>query len=380
MESNFTSEMSFVQIQKVLTYLFGSISCFMSLIILIIFIISRNKLFEFELIFYLTLSSMISNISYFINFVESEDNMNQSLCKVQSFLQISSETSIIIFATFISIFCYISIKNYYLIDYIETKIKTARIIVLLLGFGIPIVATIFLEIFNVVGVTEIWCWLDGKSIKIQFIYLISVWVLLIVNIIFSCMSFHESQMREIDSLNKINYAKKLWLYPIICYITWFVATLDRITYFYIKDKVEFTNFVIILDIVVFQLQGLGYCSIFLYSNKTKVKEVLRNIIHNKCNFCLCCKCCFKEEDSNVNLSNFIEKNSDDSFDYENLENNLSRNNSKNSSKQRQTNLEKSNDELNEENKSRNSYEDKHDNNNNNDKFDAINTLKDHSLI
>ena len=290
---------------KILQYTFGALSSLASLTIIIGFLFSGAKqLFTFELIFYLTFSSFISSISYFLMFIDDETNYDKTICRIQSWFQVSSEMSVVIFATIISIHCYISIRNYYLIDHLENRKKFMRIFCICVGFGIPIIVTSFFEFFNILGVTKIWCWIDSKIIH-QVIYLSIIWIFLIVCTLFSCMAFNVN-IRDNDAIHRKNYVKMLYLYPIVCYITWFVATVDRISFF--LNYKEWNNFITIFDIIVFNLQGFSFAMIFLYTNRTKVKDKVKEFIRSKLGFC------FKvHSESNLNLSNFIERN--DSFDF-----------------------------------------------------------------
>jgi len=300
------SEFNFITIQKLLQYIFGTISCFSNLIIIISYLFSRgSQLFTFELIFCLTISSLITNLSYFILFIDDDTNYNYTLCRIQSFVQIFSETSVIIFAMIISVHCYISIKNYYLIDHIENRKKFTRFITLSLGFGLPLIISSIFQILNVVGVSEIWCWIDQNRLITQIIYLSSIWLLLIASTIFACMAINVNQkIRDFDSVHKLNYVRSLYLYPIVCYITWFVATFDRLSYYITnRSNRSWNNFIILVDITVFQLQGACYGSIFLYFNQKKVKEIA-SILWRKIKKC---SCCFKKQiENNDDLENFIE--------------------------------------------------------------------------
>ena len=309
MDSNLNSNSNYIFVDRILQYLLGSISVLFNSIIIFSFIFSRNKqLYTFELIFYLCISSLINNIGTFIIMIVPGESYNSTLCRIQAFLLITSEMSVIIFATIISIHCYISIKNYYLIDHIEKRRKLTRFIIVITGFGIPLTISTFFQLFDIVGVSDIWCLINNEYVVAEIIYLTFIWIFLIVSTIFACMSFNENQVNLRDGLNKENYVKMLYLYPIICYITWVVTTINRIS-FYINDK-EWNNIIVIIDIIVFQLQGCGYGVTFLYTNKVKAKEAAYNIIRTKC------ACCFKGvNDSHDDLSNYIESAEVNDYDY-----------------------------------------------------------------
>jgi len=120
----------------------GLLSATTNIILIFAFILMNKKpLFTLELIFYLTIASLITNVSKLMLFIRKEDqgdhhNFNKLQCEVQAFLMILSEFSLVILANFITIHLYISVKYYYKEDVNDTLKGKCRSFIYIIGYGI----------------------------------------------------------------------------------------------------------------------------------------------------------------------------------------------------------------------------------------------------
>ena len=289
----------------------GLLSATTNIILIFAFILMNKKpLFTLELIFYLTIASLITNVSKLMLFIRKEDqgdhnNFNKLQCEVQAFLMILSEFSLVILANFITIHLYISVKYYYKEDVNDTLKGKCRSFIYIIGYGIPILLATFSQIFQQSGESGYWCWIKSEAQILTLVYYAFIWAFNISNFFFGYSAVHLNEnLRISDTENKMDYIKKIARYTILCFLYWIPATIDRVCYYFTKQRY---SILLWLHMIFFQMQGFMFGLLFFINNIEKTKVVVANLYKESVlklkEMCCCCCATNKNDNSSANLLN-----------------------------------------------------------------------------
>lgn len=135
-------------------------SCLLFVIIPFLFMPSlRNS--KLELIFYLAIATIFKDSSYMIKWNLTDRDF---LCKVQSFIMVSTETSQYIWGFIIGHFIHHAIQHFKPDQSSDDTLSiTRRIIYLSLGYILPLAFTLAAHFLGVLGQAGRWCWLKDNS-------------------------------------------------------------------------------------------------------------------------------------------------------------------------------------------------------------------------
>ena len=260
----------------------GSISILSSFFNMTMFVLlKRIRTEATELIFYLSIACILTNISYIMNFTENPLDSSTAICQAQGFLMLWFETSQAIWATLISYSVYNNIIND---DTNHNAYKRIRYI--LIGFLLPFLVSLTVLLFHKIGYAQHWCWIELPADKnIRNIIYISMYSLFWCS---SFLSFYYIQ-KVINFLEKnytnkqekeiiYKYIKRIRLFPIIQMSCLIPGTINRILEL-IGLRQSFFEY---LTVIVISLEGFLYTIVFGFNPiiKTKIDEILQK----------CCKC------------------------------------------------------------------------------------------
>jgi hypothetical protein len=232
---------------------------------------NHSRTYSFELVNYLCISTLLLGMSYLINFKSRNDKVINTICIIQGFLIIWFELSQVIVATYITLYVYNSVNNYYH-DYEMTKRQ--RIILIMLGFILPIIPPLIALSLQYIGPSCYWCWISehanvGVDLFATFYYLF-VWAFLIFNIyLFVKIIRTKINLFEQDMRNVSYFIKSMILFPFIGLFGWFFPTIWKFFNF-LGDDVYFLR---IAGIVFFHVKGIAYAFIFLIDSLNIKKRI-----------------------------------------------------------------------------------------------------------
>ena len=276
----------------IIELLLGSMSILSSFFNMAMFILIKSVRTEAtELIFYLSIACILTNISYIMNFTENPLDSSTAICQAQGFLMIWFDMSQAIWATLISYSVYNNIIND---DTNHNAYKRIRYI--LIGFLLPFLLSLTALLLKLLGYAKYWCWIDLTADKnIRNIIYISMYSLFWCS---SFLSFYYIQ-KVINFLEKnytnkqekeiiYKYIKRIRLFPIIqltCLIPWTISPILEL--FGMKNK-----FFEYLSVTVYSLEGLLYSIVFGFNPiiSRKIEEILQK----------CCKCFLPKPDQREN--------------------------------------------------------------------------------
>ena len=139
----------------------GSISILSSFFNMTMFVLlKRIRTEATELIFYLSIACILTNISYIMNFTENPLDSSTAICQAQGFLMIWFDMSQAIWATLISYSVYNNIIND---DTNHNAYKRIRYI--LIGFLLPFLVSLTVLLFHKIGYAQHWCWIELPADK-----------------------------------------------------------------------------------------------------------------------------------------------------------------------------------------------------------------------
>jgi hypothetical protein len=278
----------------------GCVSILSLLFIITVFLLNRNKrCFDFELIVYLSISSLINTISFIINFDDGNVKTNKGdwVCESQAFVMIWTDISQFIWSNLIIFYMYKNLK--YHRPHEQSGGCLTRLIYNFLGFVLPMIFSIIGLFFDLLGPSGKWCWVasqvpDLSNEVFGLIIYIFIWILIVINIIgalYINIKFKTQFSNENNnSHNLINshrhsqsdqkciesYINQLCVYPTIHLITWIPCTVNRAISLFWKDDVNTTviEVIEIISIICISTQGLAYA--IAYGSNPQVKELLKN--------------------------------------------------------------------------------------------------------
>lgn len=300
--------------------LIGSLSILGCLFIIIMFLCNKSlRSFAFETVIYLTLSSMMSTISYLIYLIDDPNQINWNACYVQSFLMVMFENCQYIWGTLIGYGVYQAVVADDLNESSTTNQSECkkRFRYLLVGFGVSLVITLILSFLNIFGPSGAWCWIDStgsfrdqNKIK-NTIFLVLIycfyWILIIINIILTVkvVIFLNKNFNMKEERERIHrYIIKLLWYPMIQILCVFPGTINRfLSIFYDVDL--YTLQVLHLYFMVSQ----GFIYAISYGFIPQVRLILTKNIKILFN-CICCyKCDYRKDSDSSDLSERINEKS-----------------------------------------------------------------------
>lgn len=274
---------------------------------------------SFELIVYLSVSLIITNISYIMHYnkiVDPTPSRWDFFCLAQATLMTTGEISQTLFTTFIAYSIYTNIVYFQEVKQEERLAKeqreyTSRITYILVGFGIPLLIGLGFIPAGVYGKSNHWCWLatpyfyqlpDSDQSKpynikivpeVGIVYYCLIWTLQITNyyFFFSTISILDSNVE--DKAYVSHYIRKLIQFPLI---QLFIVFPQTITKFLLTQNLRDLTLPAI-SVCLITVQGLLYSFSYGYNNsiRKKLKLILKIV------FCSCCN------DSEENRNRLTEK-------------------------------------------------------------------------
>jgi hypothetical protein len=307
---------------KFVEYCVGGLSISGCIFILLIFFCYRKlRNFSFECVAYLTFSSMLTTISYMINYIDQEDHYIEPTfkCKAQAFMMVLFENSQYIWAMLIAY--YIHQAVIFFEENHTHSHKYTRINFLLVGYLIPLGMAVIAMFRDVYGPSGRWCWIDTKenltenkvfSLVFYFIF----WLMIFLNFYFNLkvMKYLNRQIdteREREVLSR--YYKKMMIYPFIQIICIIPGTINRFLQIFLNRDIYVLQ---MIQILFTMMQGFLYAVVYGYTNQ--VRKALYGTFENVC------RCCFgkKRSDSvsSMNSQKLYERtysnfSSDGSFEH-----------------------------------------------------------------
>lgn len=264
----------------------GGISILSSFFNMLMFIFYRSVRTEAsELIFCLSIACIMTNISYIMHFTKNEENTKGFICQTQGFLMMWFELSQAVWATLISHSVYNNIIND---DNELTGAKRVKYV--LIGFIIPLMASISLLMTKQLGYAKYWCWIDTTTnIYLRKIIYSAIfgflWLLFFFSFyfIYKVIRFLEKHYTKNDEKEVIyKYIKRIRLFPIIQVSCMIPGTLSRFLQIFGITHIFFDY----LNVIFISMQGLLYSLVFGFNPiiKTQVKELFQR----------CCNCCYED--------------------------------------------------------------------------------------
>ena len=247
----------------------GYTSIFFSFSILSILLYKRIKKipslqgFEFELIFNLSIASILNLLSFLIHFIE-KDYEPEKLCQIQGILMIIFELSQDIWSSLIIYYIYINIIS---VHNIQTDIYK-KLCYYILGYLLPLIFSLTCFFFNMIGPSGYYCWImtNEKRILNQVFELFDFsfgWILLFINF------FHLVMIQKYKDKNNSKYFKRSCVYPFMQSICLLPPTINRI-YFLIYN--QYIDKIVFVQILLYSLQCFVYC--VTYISNPEIKKIL----------------------------------------------------------------------------------------------------------
>lgn len=308
-------------------YTVGIVSILASLFLIAAFaFFKENRTRSFELVVYLSICLMLSNISYIMHYTKIVDPVPSrwnSICLAQASLMTIGEIGQTLFTTFIAYSIYSNIVYFNQVkaeDRLsdEDREYTSRLAYILIGFGIPVLVGFGFIPLGVYGKSNHWCWLatpyfydspvddQNKPFNLELVPIIGVvyycfiWTLQITNyyFFFSTISVLRSNIEDEGYVN--NYIVKLVQFPLIQLFIVFPQTLTKLL---LTQNLKDLSLPAI-SVSLITVQGLLYTLSYGYNDsiRGKLKLILRII------FCCDCKKTHELSDELTERNTLFEKN------------------------------------------------------------------------
>ncbi len=265
----------------------GGLSILSSFFNISVFVLFENVRTEAtELIFCLSISCIMTNISYIMHFSEDPTVSKTGICQIQGFLMIWFEISQAIWATLISYSLYNNIINN---DNKYSNFKRVQYIIM--GFVAPFFMSLSSFVTSLIGFSGYWCWIDmtySVNIKriIYSMIFIFFWTLFFFSFYFirSVINFLEKNYTNKTEKELIyKYIKKIRLYPMIQVMCMIPCSLNRLIQIF-GLHLEFFDYLIVIFI---SIQGFLYGLVFGF--EPIIKDQLKEFFQK------CCKCCLDDD-------------------------------------------------------------------------------------
>jgi hypothetical protein len=273
----------------ILELIFGSISIASLFFVIVVFAYSKDyrKAYEFELIFYLSISEFLNILAYLIYFVKDPRNVNQTICNLQAFLIMWFEFSQYIIATLIIYHASKSINKVNLNSVTGSK----RAVYLSIAYIPSFTFALSGYMLNMYGPSGPWCWVNFYDNTVsRNVYSIMaysmMWIIIITNLALAIKSYRKLNRmnRENQKTLDLKYFRQLLIFSIIALLGILPATIDRVLF---KITNQWYVAMELVHIIFFFPQGFFYTLNTIYSTNLKI-EIKEFIVKN------CCCCCRKK--------------------------------------------------------------------------------------
>lgn len=320
--NNYNTENTSIEIAILIFYYsFGCISVIFSLFLVFIYLFYKSfRTWSFELVVYLCIFLIITNISYMIYFINPNDQLPElsnmkHICYAQGILITIGELGQFLTTTFISYSIFFNVVKFSEIrkevDKEENK-KYFRKIVIFTVIVIPLFVSFLFYFLNMYGKSNYWCWLANDSyyniqnsnkkyslssysnyskdyyhyyyyltqnplIKSNYIslaviiYYSFIWLLMLSSYMFLIMTIKELIKLEEEEVVEV-YIKKLIQFPIILLFIVFPHTLSKFL-ITLNVNIPILN---IISVFLMSIQGIIYTVSYGFNEsvKYKIKELL----------------------------------------------------------------------------------------------------------
>jgi hypothetical protein len=281
----------------IIEYSLGSLSVTGCLFVIFVFLCYKEiRSFAFESVAYLTISSMMTSVSYLMYYIKpGQEKVNNAVCETQAFLMVWFENSQYLWATLIGCSVYQQIINFE-----ENNFKTSwrkRCKYLLIGYILPLCMSIICYFRGVFGPSGTWCWISTKgsigdedllehSVFLVLFYSLE-WILILINFVLTMRVIYfldkNYVTREEREITKV-FIWKLLRYPFIQALCIFPSTINRLCQIFF----DYENIVLQKTQIVFvSLQGLIYAIAYGYN-----PQVRQRLMKTFRAYCYCCICLF----------------------------------------------------------------------------------------
>ena len=281
------------------------ISIFFSLFLISVFIFYKDfRTLSFELICYLSISLIITSISYLFNYMRIADdppNTSNFFCNFQSILMTIGELGQFIWTLVISISLY---QNVVLVNAIKRKESDDssftyndtkfRVISLICGFGIPVIIAVAFLLSDIYGKSNHWCWMASeiqydnfpkpKNISLVRIfggaYYGIIWALMLSNYVLLIKTISELRKNNEETEYINHYIIKLVQFPLILMLVVFPQTISK---FLITQGYE-GFYIPSISVCLMSIQGVVYT--LSYGFNQSIRQKFKELIYLL--FCFCC--------------------------------------------------------------------------------------------
>ena len=247
-----------------------------------------------ELIVYLSISCIFTNISFYLKFNNKEDLM----CQIQGFGLFSSQISSQIWVTLISYTAYIkTVSNNSDFNFKE------RIIYFILGYIIPLGIAFTILFLGQIGVSDLnhWCWSNNDLIV--WLYYLLLWILMILSFYFmrKLTNFLRNILNQnIEDNNLIEkFTSKLKYITFIQFFYVSIFTIVRLQKLIIKAPPIIDDLILYIILLILNVQGLFFAIVF--GLIPMVRDKLKTLCEKYC--------CLKINKNEVSVTKLMERDS-----------------------------------------------------------------------
>jgi hypothetical protein len=243
------------------------LGCLLNILGFILFKNLRNS--TFEMIFYSSISSFISKLSYVINFIPwYKKDYSYSLCQTQGFLIIWFENSESIWSSIIAYTMYERVSR---LETEESKIPfKRRLLYLFLGYFVPLLLALISFLLNLIGRSFLWCYIESHGINLNvrnktalILFYIFMWTLFFISLSFilKVVKFlNNLYINKSDKEMIIRFTSRLKLFPLVQVIGLVPVTISRcIQLFGIETNTIFDYFIMVILCSQGIFYGIIYC-------------------------------------------------------------------------------------------------------------------------
>jgi hypothetical protein len=243
------------------------LGCLLNIFGFILFKNLRN--FTFEMIFYSSISSFISKLSYVINFIPwYKKDYNNSLCQAQGFLIIWFENSESIWSSIIAYTMYERVSR---LETEESKIPyKKRLLYLLLGYCVPLLLALISFFFDLIGRSFLWCYIESQGTNLNIrnktaliLFYTFMWTLFFISLSFilKVVKFLNNLYINKSDKEMINrFTSRLKLFPLVQVICLVPVTISRcIQLFGFETNSIFDYFIMVILCSQGIFYGIIYC-------------------------------------------------------------------------------------------------------------------------
>ena len=280
--------MSIVQLLVIIFSILSIISL-LTIIIAFLFFSQKNNP-KFELVFYLSLASLVATITYIMNWEENVENKADTtattppICLIQGTLMTISEISLYFWTSIIGYDVYKKVvKN----EDLTLSSGKRRIIYLIIGFLVPTVFGIVCLTTGIINKSGYYCWIIGNNTFGATMQMVAFGMGYLANGLNAFyaysivkMFYFEGVAKELGHHLSKGVVWKMIRYPVIQIISYIPPTINRIIELFesTKDEAEKGNHTKILaQIGIVLMSLLGFLITIAYSINTGTLFCIKNI-------------------------------------------------------------------------------------------------------